>query len=106
MPPRAQAQVGVAAMAMSLLRELEGTLTARGLRTVVDEADWSLVAASPVQGLLSQRVVLAPADTGELCWYWQLGGRPDEAVEHEPICRGLATGEATERISRVLSVAV
>ena len=103
MPSEAQVHDDVAAEAMVLLRELRFYLTARGLTATITEADWSLLAANPAEGRLSQRVVLAQTDAGKLCWYWRWGGK-NEPVQHEPICHGLATGEVCERLERVLAL--
>lgn len=64
MPPETQVHDDVAAAALLLLHALERYLTSCGLTVKVDEADRSLTASGPVQGLLAQCVVLAKVDTG------------------------------------------
>ena len=113
--------------ALLSLRELAKSLDARGFTVRLDLDNWTLVARNeavaadddirtngrpdplavafgPVK--LTQRVTLTLNERGELFWYWQWSG-PERTSppEYQPMCPAAAISDATERISRVLSLA-
>lgn len=94
-----------AATVQTILKGLQTSLVGRGLTGRLGKDGWSMVVGNPRQGRLTQRVVLAHADDGTLCWYWRWGGSDNEPAEHELICPGLAVDEVTERLARVLALA-
>jgi hypothetical protein len=101
------------------LRELGMTLAARGFKVIVDADRWCVTAVNKAAAAddpsplavaygpfkLVQSVYLAVDDTGVLCWYWQWSGPMRGGPgEYERLCPAAAIAEATERISRVLSL--
>ena len=119
MHAQSQAHDAVRETARTRLHELEAMLAARGFAVRVEEGHWSLVAKNEAASAddphdplamalgpvsLSQRVRLAPDDTGALCWFWAWTHR-GAPVEYEYLAPAAAVAEAAERISRVLALA-
>lgn len=119
MHAKSQAHDATRAAAMERLHELETALTAREFRVRVEEKQWSLVAKNQAAAAdnphdplamalgpvsLSQRVVLAPDDSGGLCWFWAWTNR-EAPIEYELIAPAAAIAEVTERMARVLALA-
>lgn len=122
----------VRALAHRLLNELATSLTARGFRVVVEPHHWTLIAVNEVTpeppppgyrpepldlafqpARLVQRVTLAltaedhPTAPRALYWHWQWAGPTRDAPpEYEPMCPADAIAEASERLTRVLRLAV
>jgi hypothetical protein len=114
-----QAHDATGQAAIERLHELEAALMARRFLVRVEEDRWSLVAKNqaavaddprdplavalgPVS--LSQRVVLAPDDAGELFWWWAWTNR-DAPIEYERIAPAEAIAEVAGRMAHVLALA-
>jgi hypothetical protein len=116
---QSQAHDATKRAAIERLYELENALKAREFLVRVEEDHWSLIAKNQAAAAdnpndplaialgpvsLSQRVVLAPDDAGDLCWHWQWDHRGTDTT-YERIATAGAIAEVTERIGRVLALA-
>jgi hypothetical protein len=114
-----QARDATGQVVIERLHELEAALMARDYLVRVEEDQWSLVAKNqaavaddprdplavalgPVS--LSQRVVLAPDDAGELLWWWAWTNR-GAPIEYERIAPAEAVAEVAARVAHVLALA-